>query len=264
MRRLQRVSGLLAVLVLLGGCQKFIEKVGRAAMAANESASSTEAVTAPQLCGLEPAGYTAHFVPDAGNFEDSLLDIPPGANGVRLDGQFVTFKETTKWNPSLGLIFKTQPQQTYKLRFNKYKRDTLIRIETETDAGMDYNQPEYDFDANPKLNGPLRADVSWTPDGTFTTTIYNTPEGFAGPGEVHVYKGAAPHAVEIVGSSADIDVNSLRFGHVCRTGETPEIDAPPRVAPAATNPTVPASVRPRIRIASSSSASDDGSASASQ
>ena len=223
------VLGTMAALLTLTSCQKVAERVGEIITGADAHSASEfqpeSDVPVPALCGLEKTGYSQHFTPIAGSFADNVLAVPPGANALRLDGAFLAFKEQTKWRPTLTLSLTTGAKSQYKLRYLKNPGDTLLRVETETDDGKNFNEFEHDFYAHPGLLAPLRADISWTADGTITTAIYNSPQGFSGPAETHVYKGGPVTAVDALVSSADADVHSLAFGHVCQPNELTEVAA---------------------------------------
>ncbi len=204
MKRVTTQGGLCAVAILCGLA------VGGVARASD----SADAAAAPvPLCGLETPGYSRHIDAEAGHYEDNVLAVPAGDNAFRVEGHFIVLRDDAHWEPTLTLLMTTSSGK-YILRFAKEPDDTLLRVFTESGADKNVTR-EYDFDANPALTGPLRADVSWTPDGTVTTTVYTGPQGFDGPGETHSYKAGVPSSVKVIGSTGEIEVKALTFGKTC-------------------------------------------------
>ena len=215
------ITAFTAALIPLASCDRIFPPTKDQA-----SAQSASAVTKVALCSLDEPAYSRHMNPAAGYFDDNVLAIPQGDNAIRVEGSFLKFEADPHWEPTFAVMLKTQTGAHYNLRYSKENQDTLLRVFTQAGPDQDNIETEYVFDENPPIFTPFKADISWTPDGTITTTVYTGKTGFDGPGESHIYKAAVPVSAHVLGSTAEIDIKALSFGKTCAANATaPSQDA---------------------------------------
>lgn len=166
------------------------------------------------LCQWHPETHAYMHRPNAGYYKEERLTVPSGYEGVRIEGQFRTLKSHPDWSPGVALIFDVGPSASYILRFRRPKGEVSMQVETELWANGE-KIAEHVFSHRQDMKADFRADVLWNVYGDVSLKLYTGKKAFNGPYEVQNHSLGMATNLQVVSSTADVKIKSLRFGRVC-------------------------------------------------
>ncbi|MFT3997479.1 MAG: hypothetical protein QM667_08735 [Asticcacaulis sp.] len=181
---------------------------------------ATPAAAAEGLCDLQAEGVSFRQFAKEGNDTIKTLEVPPGYNGVRVEGRFAAFRAYDYYLPLFLLRFRSSALPQFNLRFRMRFGDEAIIAQTVLATTADRPPPEgraeIGFDYRGRPRQPFRSDVFWNDDGRFTVKIYTSDKGFDGPYVSQTRVATVPNRVDFGTSTADIEIADVRFGKVCK------------------------------------------------